>query len=737
MNNILSLKGAFTSKDRSMNGMKISFPNDKSITTEHLSNLIDNLKKIEDYYKDKVLGMEYNKVIFSVYYTRNIAKSNRIHDLFKDEISNNSFDSVVGAKLTKDNKHIITHCITINELDRSIKSLELGSAILQNIYQGSTNCEEMYDRIDGKEFIKRYKRKKSFFSKLMSDAYYVEKFDIEKCNDNEGGNSIISIYDTGIQLKELLNKLDYNIKDISIINNYIYVDKNTLKELKDKAPYLISMGVTDLSNIPILESNNINKDIEMVISKPNNQPTIGVIDTCIDTNVYFNDWITTTNRINKDISIEKEDMEHATTVCSIIVDGPNLNPSLDDNCGNFKVRHFGVALSNGFSSFSIMREIVSIIKENLDIKVWNLSLGSSRAISDEFISPEASILDDLQSKYDIIFVIAGTNNNSDDRMMKLGAPADSINSLVVNSVKSNGEDATYSRRGPVLKFYNKPDVSYYGGDIDNKINVCSTDGRIIEVCGTSYAAPWISRKLAYLIEIMNFDIETAKALIIDSTFNWEDSSYSNTIGYGVVPVKINDIVSSKDSEIKFFIKGTVEQYDNYNYRLPLPVVNDKYPYISKATLCYKTTCSCNQGVDYTDTELDLQYGRINDNRIMTVNNNKQGGDETLNLTEADARKIFRKWDNVKVIREIEKKKLVPKTYYNSYYGIDIKVTNRIASKGKKTNYGLVITFKEMNNVNRKDEFIKLCNINNWLVKEININNCIDLYNIAEEEVIFE
>lgn len=84
------------------------------------------------------------------------------------------------------------------------------------------------------------------------------------------------------------------------------------------------------------------------------------------------------------------------------------------------------------------------------------------------------------------------------------------------------------------------------------------------------------------------------------------------LGYGVVPKRIEDIINSKDDEIKFVIEGISEKYDTYTYDIPVPLHNDKYPFISKATLCYFPNCSRNQGVDYTNTELDLSFGRIDD-----------------------------------------------------------------------------------------------------------------------------
>lgn len=59
-------------------------------------------------------------------------------------------------------------------------------------------------------------------------------------------------------------------------------------------------------------------------------------------------------------------------------------------------------------------------------------------IHENFISPEAAELDRIQSEYDVIFIVAGTNKPISERKrtMRIGAPADSLNSIVVNAVDS-------------------------------------------------------------------------------------------------------------------------------------------------------------------------------------------------------------------------------------------------------------------------------------------------------------
>lgn len=107
-------------------------------------------------------------------------------------------------------------------------------------------------------------------------------------------------------------------------------------------------------------------------------------------------------------------------------------------------------------------------------------IGFKNEIRENFISPEAAELDRIQSEFDVIFVVAGTNTPDGLKHpeMKVGAPADSLNSLVVNSVDMYGKSASYSRRGPVLSFFHKPDICYYGGDgtkADGKIAVCADE----------------------------------------------------------------------------------------------------------------------------------------------------------------------------------------------------------------------------------------------------------------------
>lgn len=403
------------------------------------------------------------------------------------------------------------------------------------------------------------------------------------------------------------------------------------------------------------------------------------------------------------------------------------------------MRHFGVAAGNQFSSFAILRNINEIVASNRDIKVWNLSLGSKLEVNQNFISAEAAILDRIQFENDVIFVIAGTNKDSpDDQQKFIGSPADSINSLVVNSVGFDNKPASYTRTGPVLSFFTKPDISYYGGEGNNPIRVCTPTGEAL-VKGTSFAAPWISRKMSYLIDILGLSREVAKALIINAASGWDKQVVEAAlIGHGIVPIKIEDVVRCPDDEIQFVLSGVSEKFDTYNYNIPVPVNKEKHPFVAKATLCYFPCCARNQGVDYTNTELDLQFGRIKDKGIEPINNNYQSAEIDVHTWEEDARKYFRKWDNVKHIQEtFSKGNRAKKCYDKGLWGLSLKTKERLDEKfGVGIKFGIVVTLKEIDGVNRMDDFVRNCSLRGWLVNKINVENRIDIYNIAEEEIDF-
>lgn len=744
MNNVLELKGKrFIQASKTSSGGGASMNSKKIVTREQLLRLIKRISQIKEFWKQEKRPFE--GILISVHYNKIVAKSNRIAGLFKGKDSNYA---IVGAKFNKEKtKHIITYFLDMEDLDESIELLLKTSDIIKVKFQNGIDKATFDDRkkIDKIPF-SRFSITKSTFKQVVADVSYIEDFEVEMAT-RQLKQSIITLYNTHTDTKMLFKNIGIDILKSRILDNQtVFLDENQLQILFEKAPYLVSMATEDLSELSPEDFIQEYQQGTLYMPSPTIEPTVGVIDTLFDKRVYFDEWVEYHDMVDDNLPKNPDDYRHGTAVDSIIVDGARLNPWLDDGCGRFRVRHFGVAIGSKFSSFTITKQIKEIIANNKDIKVWNISLGSNQEVNDNFVSAEAAILDKIQYENDVIFVVAGTNKPSAD-IEKIGSPADSINSMVVNAVTQNGLSTKYARRGLALSFFAKPDVSYYGGSEEKYIKVCEPLGEA-NVAGTSFAAPWIARKLSYLIDILGLNREVAKAMIIDAARDWNEKPTPEEValyGHGIVPIKIDDIVHTKEDEIKFLVYDVSEKWNTYNYYFPVPIKDDKYPYIARATMCYFPMCDRTQGVDYTNTELNLHFGRINNKgKIEDIKGDKQNQDVILDneryfLLEGEARERFRKWDNVKYITERPKNKMMPKkSYDNKNWGMEIKTNNRLDPKdGMGIRFGVVVTLKEINGVNRIDEFIKNCTLNGWLVNKIDVQTRIDINKKVNEDIEFE
>lgn len=744
MNNVLELKGKrFIQASKTGSGSGASMNSKKIVTREQLLRLIERISQIKEFWKQEKRPFE--GILISVHYNKIVAKSNRIAGLFKGKDSNYA---IVGAKFNKEKtKHIITYFLDMEDLDKSIELLLKTSDIIKVKFQNGIDKVTFDDRkkIDKIPFSK-FSITKSTFKQVIADVSYIEDFEVEMAT-RQLKQSIITLYNTHTDTKMLFENIGIDILKSRILDNQtVFLDENQLQILFEKAPYLVSMATEDLSELSPEDFIQEYQQGTLYMPSPTIEPTVGVIDTLFDKRVYFGEWVEYHDMVDDNLPKNPDDYRHGTAVDSIIVDGARLNPWLDDGCGRFRVRHFGVAIGSKFSSFTITKQIKEIIANNKDIKVWNISLGSNQEVNDNFISAEGAILDKIQYENDVIFVVAGTNKPSAD-IEKIGSPADSINSMVVNAVTQNGLSTKYARRGLALSFFAKPDVSYYGGSEEKYIKVCEPLGEA-NVAGTSFAAPWIARKLSYLMDILGLNREVAKAMIIDAARDWNEKPIPEEValyGHGIVPIKIDDIVHTKEDEIKFLVYDVSEKWNTYNYYFPVPIKDDKYPYIARATMCYFPMCDRTQGVDYTNTELNLHFGRINNKgKIEDIKGDKQNQDVILDnekyfLLEGEARERFRKWDNVKYIAERPKNKMMPKkSYDNKNWGMEIKTNNRLDPKdGIGIRFGVVVTLKEINGVNRIDEFIKNCTLNGWLVNKIDVQTRVDINKKVNEDIEFE
>lgn len=750
-------------------------PNGCFVSIDKIQFLINCLEEIA---KNKAMFALIGGGLVAAKYKEVVAKSNRIKYIFSDH-SRSPNEFICGAKYIYDiegeskvQKHEFVYFVSRESIENTIQNLYEAKFIIEDLFGDKITDDNLKNLNKIWLRVKSNKLARSRFSQLIVDVYYIEAFYLPEPSKEflEGNDSLVSFYDTNKNIQSIMQKI--GIVGQKLDDLTLRLNPKDINLLKIKAPYLISMAVHDISKVDFLESfkdvSRINKSIPQ-IPHPSNEPIIGVIDTDFNDNVYFKEYVQVEayNSKLQDILDEENSKnldkikEHGTNVTSIIVDGPSLNPNLDDGCGRFKVKFFKISLGGVISSYYTIKVLEEAIINNPEIKVWNISLGSISEVHKDFISPEAAVLDRLQKEHDVLFIVSATNasnqnnknriNIKDNHSLRIGAPADSINSIVVSSVDFNGKIAPYCRKGPVLSFFHKPDCSYYGGTKESPLVVCCGD-YLSSAYGTSFSAPWIARKAAYLIDVLGFSKEIAKALIIDSSFGWtggKNQDPIDLIGYGVVPVKIDDIVNCKDDEIRFVIQGVASNYNTYFYDIPIPTdLNGKYPYFARATITYFPTCSRAQGVDYTLTELDLHFGIVtnkdknNTNSPCTIkplNGNKQCETGTYDYKENTVRTLFRKWDSVKIISDEVKVNSKPRMKYaKGTWGVKVISKNRLSSTDRELlPFAVVATLKEMKGVNRINSFVSQCAMNGIMVKKIDIKQRVKTYNTLSEEIDIE
>lgn len=782
MNNTLILKGKLQTRRAQRPGAP-ALPVGKSVDVSDVEAKIASLQTVRDYWREQPPIIN---PLVEVHYRQVVAKSNRIKQLLSGH-GKRANDSIVGARFepiesklsTYDGskqtsnqggtrmRHVITHYVTMDTIDSTLTDLEACKTILEH-HGGSINDEQLatITKAGLSKIDERAGLSKTTFAQLIRDIYFVDHFDVKSEVNNPKYRALVTLYDTGRdagQTVSLLNSLGVNVISTSLLDpTTINLLPEQYGKLVETAPYLIAMAQKNILDLKVETSTKQNpqdardpqNEYGLSVPPPHNEPIVGVIDTRFDETAYFADWVEYhDDLIDPQLGVDPEDYAHGTEVDSIIVDGPALNPALEDGCGRFRVRHFAVAKNGKNSSFSILKSIRHIVETNQDITVWNLCLGSTEEALENTISPEGAMLDELQEKYGVIFVVAGTNKtskDSPDTPKRIGAPADSVNALVVNATSILREPASYTREGPVLHFFRKPDISYFGGDNYGDMAVWSPGG-VATTRGTSFAAPWITRKLAYLVHVMHLSREAAKALIIDAASGWEPISADNIkLGYGIVPTRIEDILETPSNEIRFVLEGTIDTFETYNYNIPVPMKDGKYPYMARATLCYFPKCDKRQGVDYTDTELDFHFGRMKTSGIDSLDNNIQG-DPFARTYEDTARKMYRKWDNVKHVSDIEKRSFRLRVSHGiPYWGFKIRKTERFdppvdkngnvgKNAGDGLRFGIVVTLRGMDGRNRFDEFKMQCQLQSepWIVEEIDMNTNIKIYQEADAEITFD
>lgn len=315
-------------------------------------------------------------------------------------------------------------------------------------------------------------------------------------------------------------------------------------------------------------------------------PVIGVLDSGISKNSYLEPWL-----VDEKFSSYPEELidnSHGTCVSSVILYGDKLQGENLSGISGAKIFDATVFPDNKQETVyedELVENIREAISKNKNIKIWNLSLGTSKESNTNDFSDFGIALDNIQEANDVIICkSAGNCKNfiSGRPKSRIAQSADSMRALVIGSVAHSKKDddiadplhpSPFTRIGPGPANSIKPDLVTVGGNagvkngnvIQNGIKAIAPDGQIVEIVGTSFATP----RVTALLSELNFKIKEdfnptlLKALAIHSAkypnkLSLPINERVNQMGFGI-PSPADEIVYNDPHEITLILQENLSK----------------------------------------------------------------------------------------------------------------------------------------------------------------------------------
>lgn len=460
---------------------------------------------------------------------------------------------------------------------------------------------------------------------------------------------------------KLINYGDFKLNEIAerSFENYCRSKKIEFKKLnysKDlilyRIPALKQMslaeandieGIFSITNIPKMEITKpeMIDEGEILVKSPEANKEyykIGVFDDGISDIDHLKQWKDGTFM---KFELDEFDQTHGTFVAGIINYGDELEGKTWTGTRPFKLTN-AVVLPNekfGYIDEAMMVDFMrEAIKQHPGVKVWNFSIGSTKAINDGQYSDFAKSLDDLQDEFNVLIVKAAGNCKNFLKAAPRGRiteASESIRTLVVGSLahdKRSHDIAAYNHPspftmiGPGCSNVIKPDLVHYGGNVGmkdgtpdiNGMKSFSLDGKLHRAVGTSYSAPRVAALAAELAGSIKeeFDANLIKALLIHSArhpeeFDADLQDRIDHIGFGM-PSKVTDILFNDPDEVTLILRDAVDKGSNIkimDFPYPTSMVDGGRFYGQvKITLVTSPEINPYQGAEYVQTDVDVAFG---------------------------------------------------------------------------------------------------------------------------------
>lgn len=264
-------------------------------------------------------------------------------------------------------------------------------------------------------------------------------------------------------------------------------------------------------------------------------PKICVVDGGVSD--IYGDWIEDRWGL---ISPSDKDENHGSFIAGLAIAGQGLNGNAIcreiDGCKIIDLdilpleHKYDTYFPKPFQFFSELESAVQELKARTGVRVFNFSMNIEEHASTTGYSLFAQLLDKIAEENDVVFVISAGNTRPVD--MRREWPEDTIEALKIlassrnDTIKKPAEScrnvsvsalnpphidgvipytlSNYSCRGPGLRVGLKPDFAHVGGSgtihptLGHGLLSLDHKGKIVDGCGTSYAAPNVAKTLASL-----------------------------------------------------------------------------------------------------------------------------------------------------------------------------------------------------------------------------------------------
>lgn len=339
---------------------------------------------------------------------------------------------------------------------------------------------------------------------------------------------------------------------------------------------------------------------------------------------------------NVDLTPEPVDnnaMKHGSVVTSALLYGPIVaGTELPDP--EARIVHHRVlpvpkqTKSPDHGLYWILDQIVANVRRE-KFKLVSLSIGPNDPVEDDQEPTRWTTELDLLAREGVTFVAAVGNNGADDSSLGLNRilpPGDMVNGITVGACGTTNhekfERAVYSAVGPGREGQRiaPTGLAFGGSDREPFVGIDPT-GRLTNMCGTSFAAPYVARGIANLWNALDPSRQTpahSRAFAIHFAKRHKRGHKFLELGHGLLPSAYSSTFECASNEVTVLYEDVLPRSEVIAMRFPFPTgLSNDLPISVEWTIAFTTDVDPRDPSDYALHGLDVIFRPNEAHRSMT------------------------------------------------------------------------------------------------------------------------